>query len=185
MAPAVCVLCRDKFDSTRFADHRRDVCWATDHQEEYRAQWTPSLTEYVKRSLDPKHLEPGWTKDDIISELIDLIEYQDWQHPTFGADWTGHVLPQHIKPKDLPFARDPKLMTRIRKARAAGILSLSGMTVVSPVHYPEGFRGAPDSTPRTLFRHRRGHLFVGNKDKREVLVYTDGACINEGMFALI
>ena len=27
--------------------------------------------------------------------------------------------------------------------------------------------------------------FVPAEDKREVLVYTDGACINEGMFALI
>jgi hypothetical protein len=92
--------------------------------------------------------------------------------PMIGACWRTMALPQHIDPEDLPYVRPPDRNDRNKKP------SIEPLPVASKT-YPEQFF-APCSTPQTLFAHKDGKLFVAHRDYREPLVYTDGACANNG-----
>ncbi len=84
--------------------------------------------------------------------------------------WRTMELPQHIDPQYLPYERDPRDRNKDIAVRSPA--STSKM-------YPRKFC-APYSNPRSLFTHNDGKLFVSYRDYRELLVYTDGSCINNG-----
>jgi ribonuclease HI len=99
-----------------------------------------------------------------------MIQTNALLDPMIGARWRTMALPQHIDPEDLLYVRPQNRNGRNKKP------SIEPLPATSKT-YPEHFF-APCSTPRSLFGHKDGQLFVAHRDYRELLVYTDGACAN-------
>jgi ribonuclease HI len=79
-------------------------------------------------------------------------------------------LPQHIDPLSLPYERDPRDRSKDIAVRSPAPTSKM---------YPREFC-APSSDPKFVFAHIEERPFVSWRDNRELLVYTDGSCINNG-----
>ena len=166
----ICLQCRQEFESNnQLHKHIRNDCWAIKNEHKYPGEWTPALKDYVQRALDPANSEPGWTNTQIQEELEAMIQTNSLLDPSISARWGTMALPQHIDPEDLPYVRPQARQTKP---------SIEPLPAASKT-YPEQFY-APCSTPRSLFAHKDGELFVAHRDYRELLVYTDGACANNG-----
>ena len=169
----ICLQCRQDFESNnQLHKHIRNDCWATKNEHKYPDEWTPALQDYVRRALDPANSEPGWTNTEIREELEAMIHMNALLDPMIGARWRTITLPQHIDPEHLPYARPQDRNGRNKKP------SIESLPAASKT-YPEHFY-APCSTPQSLFTHEDGQLFIAHRDYRELLVYTDGACANNG-----
>jgi ribonuclease HI len=166
----ICLQCRQNFKSNnKLHEHVRNDCWATKNEHKYPDQWTPALKDYVRRAFDPANSEPGWPNAKIQRELEAMIETNFILDPRIGARWRTMEVPQRIDPKDLPYVR-PEDETKNQSIKPHLAISKT---------YPEQFY-APWSTPQSMFAHKDGSLFVAHRDSRELLVYTDGACANNG-----
>jgi ribonuclease HI len=136
----------------------------------YPGEWTPALKEYVREAFDPANSVPEWTRAAIQKELETMIYMNRGQDSSNRVRWRTMELPQHMDPIYLPYKRAPKDRNKDVAVRSQASASKT---------YPHEFC-AQFSNPRSLFTHNDGKLFVSHRDYREVLVYTDGACINNG-----
>ena len=172
--PSVCLQCRQIFPSNnQLHRHIKNDCWATESEHQYPEEWTPDLKDYVRRALDPANSEPGWASSEIVEELKQMIYFGHILDPAIGPRWKTMKLPQHIDPADLPYDRKPR--HRIQESPVPSPPS----TPLPTKTYPELFH-APHSTPQSLFKHKDGAHFVAHRDYREVLLFADGACTNNG-----
>ncbi|PMD22565.1 ribonuclease H-like protein [Hyaloscypha hepaticicola] len=170
---AICLQCRAQFPSNnKLHNHIREDCWATKSERKYPGIWTPALKEYVRRAFDPINNVPDWTNTDIQEELETMIYMYHVLDPTIGggAGWRTMALPQHIDPKDLIYERIPRDRNKNQSVESQAF---------APKVYPNKFC-ASSSTPKSLFAHKDREFFVAHRDSRELLVYMDGACINNG-----
>jgi ribonuclease HI len=187
MPPAICLQCREEFDSkNRLHDHIRTVCWATIHERQFPENWTLAIRSYVQRAMDPVNGEPGWSNADIVRELKSYIEaYRCVGHigPSIafippGLEAFEPPLPQQLGPKDPRYVRTggPRpLPTRDRYVNGQITATLAPE---APKIYPEVF--VDPSSPQSLFKHGQGQLFIAHRDHRELLIFTDGACSDNG-----
>lgn len=170
---ATCLQCRAEFISNnKLHEHIRSVCWASIHEAQYPKEWTRSLRHYVRRALDPSNSMPGWSRSDIVAELKRMIEANSRQR-NHVANWDFRDLPQHkhIVHQTPTYTEYPS-PKRLQVTR-----SPSPRRVVK--QYPARYE-SPYSTPRSLFNHENDQLFVAHRDSCEIMIYTDGACSNNG-----
>jgi len=167
---AICQQCRAQFPSNnKLHNHIREDCWATKSERKCPGVWGPALTEYVRRAFDPINNVPDWTNADIQEELEVMIYIYDFLDAG-SSFWRTMELPQHIDPRQLPYQR-----IRRHRSKPQSVESRASASKI----YPREFC-ASSSTPKSLFAHKDREFFVAHRDSRELLVYTDGACRNNG-----
>lgn len=167
---SICLNCRNVYDSkNKLHRHIRGECWATAHERQYPGEWTPSLKRYVQRALDPANKRPGWSKADIISELKSMISVNSLMSAC-TSDWDWVDLPQDFNPANLPYERSPRPAALHPSSKAGD------------KYYPNAYTAC--ITPHALFKHEVGELLVSHFDPLELLIYTDGACMNNGTYLL-
>ncbi|KAH7382944.1 ribonuclease H-like domain-containing protein [Cadophora sp. MPI-SDFR-AT-0126] len=156
----LCLQCRQEFYSMNdLYEHQQADCWVSVSSLQYEEQWSPALYAYVRRALYPNNRAPGWTISDIIKSLEEMI----MSNGRVGAVWETLDLPQRI-------AQPDPVVVVFRTVNQLGL-------TVSKIAAPLGYRGSNSS--RTL-THVDGMPFVAYRDDGEMLVYSDGACSNNG-----
>jgi hypothetical protein len=91
--------------------------------------------------------------------------------PSIGAHLDTMNLPQVIDSEQLPYVRRPNSAHGRPRDETPE-------PVVTKTH-PEVFNGTGE-TPKSLFEHKDGEPFIAHRNNREMLVFTDGACSNNG-----
>ncbi|KAK0113839.1 hypothetical protein ONS95_014086 [Cadophora gregata] len=165
----LCLHCREEFHSMDdFYDHEQADCWVAISRLQVEQEWSPALFAYVRRAVNPENRVPGWTTPDIIKSLEAMIMSND----RVGAAWETLELPQHIA--------QPEPVVKI--IRPFELLGFTESKSPAPLVYADVFdpKYSVDPTPRGLFEHSDGLPFVAHRDPGEMLVYSDGACPNNG-----
>jgi ribonuclease HI len=138
--------------------------------------------------MDPVNREPGRSSADIVTELELIIEGNRVVAPGRIYSSIGPIaltprpkaleLPQHVGPKNIPYVRkrgprpQPTCDTHVNGQITATLAP------EAPKIYPEVF--VEPSSPQSLFKHEQGQLFIAHRDHRELLIFTDGACCDNG-----